>query len=278
MVVDSSILEKLRQASQQYNNRKKQLTSRVDTWHCLTQSDSQTFPSTQACTSIHSSQQTRTRFPSSQWEIPLNDVKMSQATSSTRQSSSIPLSFDAYCQTELMKPVNERSVAVLTSPIKPPRLTIDIPVVPTVLNPPDKTTVETQTSGHSQPQTDPQLLRYFESLTEKVDVGFRDVIAAVGRNGENAKSRNSETEDDELVYLSFLFEHDEATFKLVDAPVTLKETSIKPLVLSNQPAPRKRSRKSQPTPLLSVKEDDDVALSTIQTSFTSGLKRARLPA
>jgi hypothetical protein len=277
MVVDASILEKLRLASQQYN-KKKPLASRVDTWHCLSQSDSQTFPSTQACTSIHSTQQTRTRFPHSQLDLPINDVKLSQATSSTKYS--IPgstLSFDAYCQTETIKCATERSVTTATSPIKPPRLVIDSAKTRTILSPSPTNDEQTQTIADAPSLTDPQLMKYITTLTEGMSAGFRDVLAAVNRADTYTKAKNSDTEEDELVYLSFLFEHDHGVLKLFDAPVSVRETSCKPATVCKQ-VPRKRNRKVDTITLNPVKEDDDVAPPTIQSSFTSGLKRARFTA
>ena len=275
MVVDSSILEKLRHASQQYNNKKKQLATRVDSWHCLSQSDSQAFPSTQACTSIHPTQPTRNRFPSSQWEMPLNDMKMSQATSSTRHS--VPpsiLSFDAYCQTEVRKCDTGRTVSVCTSPIRPTRLLVSAALSPTVISAPHAVVRQTQTIEEQRTVADAQVFKHISTLSEKVDAGFRDVLATLTRTGETSKTRTPDTEEDELVYLSFLFEHDQTVLKLFDAPTGVKETSCKP-PNRGRPPTRKRACKSHPVALNQVKEDDDVAPPTIQPPFTSALKRAR---
>lgn len=275
MVVDASILEKLRQASQNYNNRKKQLTSRVESWHCLTQPDSQTFPSTQTCSTVHASQRTLTRIPNSQWEVPINEMKMSQAVSCARQPSSSTLSFDAYSQTDFTRSSLISSVTVATSPIKKPSLVSATTISPVILMPPGRGAVETQTRHDHPPDTDLQVIKVIDTLSEKVESRFREILAAVSRTGENTKSRNSEIEEDELVYLSFLFEHDATVLKLVDAPTNTKETSCKPQIVANPPV-RKRNRKAQPIPLQPVKEDDEVAPISTHTGFTSSLKRARL--
>jgi|LauGreDrversion4_2_1035121.scaffolds.fasta_scaffold16167_4 hypothetical protein len=275
MQADASILDKLRRASQQYNCKKKQLATRVDSWYNMTQSDSQTYPSTQGCTAIYSTQSTRTRIPSSQWEsVPQPDVKLSQATSSTRPSLvSVTLAFDAYCQTEAFKSLGLSRVHAATSPRKSNRAVVEVIKPPTIITSPLSLVAQTQTNQGIHQQTDPKLFECISSITDNLSSGFRDVLGAVASIAAAAKPRDSDPEDDELVYLSFLFEHDST--ELLDAPVILKETStIK--CAEQKPTTRKRTRKPVSIALGPVKEDDDVLPPTIKTVPNSGLKRARI--
>ena len=264
MVVDSNILEKLRQASQQYNHKKKQLSSRVDTWYNLTQSDSQTLPSTQACPTIYSSQPNRGRVPQSQWDFPQSDIKLSQITSSTRPSSNL-LSFDAYCQSEPFDLLNGVSIGVGTVALTN---TLFLTTESNISN----THIAPRVSHSAHAQTDKQeaeITSLITGVNERIDSGFRNILSTIQGLTLPNKTTKTECDDDELLYLSFLFEHDASVTEFLDAPVLDKEISVIATVATGA---RKRARK---TPLLAVK-DEDVVARPVVGPFSCSLKRARV--
>ena len=161
-----------------------------------------------------------------------------------------------------------------TSPMRSTRLVVSAALSPTVISAPCGVERQTQTIEERRTVAEPQVLKHISTLSEKVGTGFRDVLAALTGTGETSKTRTTDTEEDELVYLSFLFEHDQTVLKLFDAPTCVKETSCKPPNRGRPPV-RKRACKFHPIQPNQVKEDDDGAPPTIQPPFTTALKRVR---
>jgi len=261
-MVDTTILEKLRQASQQQKKR------RVDSVYGFSQQcvgDSQFIPSTQPCTVINATQTTRSRIHS---QCDLSQTSLKQWTAAPQKTST--LTFDAYCQVSSLVAERRRPALAIT------QTSLTIP--PAVITN-DSVSIQCDCAPTNPGITQEDLENILELLLSPLHVKCDSILACVGNKNipePPALPRppsSQELDDDEMVYLSFLFDHEKSTsveIELVDAPPIIREVSLKSAVQDKQPLLKPKRARARKQPVQVHREETEI-LPNISTC----LKRAR---